>query len=818
MNKVYINDNLREKLDMLPEYRLALFEAPTGYGKSSVLHTFLDERDEYNQIYISVLSEEPALIYDDLAEAFAKTTTKSCEGYSEKFRENPSDIKAFRDFLKNIVPSKETFIVIDNYQYAVDEVIEKLISVFDKSEVSDLHLVVLTDGVFSTSLKKLALGGQALLFTRDDFAYSRSDIVDFCELNSIKIFSESVNKIYKYSEGWLCFICLLLDTYKETGAIESGAAASRLIENILWSRIDESQKRAIISLSRLKQFSESQAKLLLGDMDIELSDLLYDNPFILYNDSTRKYRIHYILIKYCELEFEQFSISEKQDVIKATASIFESMGNNFEALKAYYFANDYRRILSLKLEMSDVYPYITSSNKEFFLSLIKDIPPQYKHTNYDFLMLMCMVLFLYNDRSNMLLLYNDIQNSIDSSEELSDSEKDILFGKLSYVRGYIEFNDIEYMTDKYLNAVNLIEGSISGNIDRTPWNFCVPSILHLYHKGMGELKSEVDNLERCMPFYYKISNGHGKGAEAVFSAESLFFTGDFNGAKIQCHKAAYMADSRNQVSISLSALLLLCKMDIINGKYDSMMANIAEFSTKYDFSDIHPSLKKQIIDFCESTIYMTIGEAEKISPWLTDWQSIEDNTNIISRSYANIIYGKYLLLTEQYEKLLGISSQFLGISAVYENIIPKIYTYIYTAIAYKAIGDIDSAMKMLRVAFDFAVDDNIIMPFVENSDYIEEIYSNIAFDKEYRDFLRKIKTLAKDYCSGIKSITKFYKNRDNYGLTSREMDVAKLAAKRLTNKEIADKLFIAESTVKSNMKVIFNKLNIASRTELADLF
>jgi LuxR family maltose regulon positive regulatory protein len=55
-------------------------------------------------------------------------------------------------------------------------------------------------------------------------------------------------------------------------------------------------------------------------------------------------------------------------------------------------------------------------------------------------------------------------------------------------------------------------------------------------------------------------------------------------------------------------------------------------------------------------------------------------------------------------------------------------------------------------------------------------------------------------------------------LTKREVEVARLAARRLSNKEIADNLFIAESTVKSNMKIIFSKLGINSRSELKDFF
>ena len=38
------------------------------------------------------------------------------------------------------------------------------------------------------------------------------------------------------------------------------------------------------------------------------------------------------------------------------------------------------------------------------------------------------------------------------------------------------------------------------------------------------------------------------------------------------------------------------------------------------------------------------------------------------------------------------------------------------------------------------------------------------------------------------------------------------------NKEIANQLFIAESTVKSNLKLVFNKLGISSRSQLQDLF
>ncbi len=59
------------------------------------------------------------------------------------------------------------------------------------------------------------------------------------------------------------------------------------------------------------------------------------------------------------------------------------------------------------------------------------------------------------------------------------------------------------------------------------------------------------------------------------------------------------------------------------------------------------------------------------------------------------------------------------------------------------------------------------------------------------------------------------KDHNNYGLTKRELDVLKEIAHGLSNKEIADKLYISEKTVKNHLTNIFQKLGVNDRTQAA---
>ena len=65
----------------------------------------------------------------------------------------------------------------------------------------------------------------------------------------------------------------------------------------------------------------------------------------------------------------------------------------------------------------------------------------------------------------------------------------------------------------------------------------------------------------------------------------------------------------------------------------------------------------------------------------------------------------------------------------------------------------------------------------------------------------------------VPSLQKESAGKPNIELSEREIEVLKLAAKGMTNKDIANALFISIRTVQHHLNSIFNKLSVGSRTE-----
>ena len=61
------------------------------------------------------------------------------------------------------------------------------------------------------------------------------------------------------------------------------------------------------------------------------------------------------------------------------------------------------------------------------------------------------------------------------------------------------------------------------------------------------------------------------------------------------------------------------------------------------------------------------------------------------------------------------------------------------------------------------------------------------------------------------------KKREGLGITRRELEILELIAQGMSNREIAEKLFVSENTVKTHSSRVFDKLGAKRRTQAVQL-
>jgi len=820
-NTIHINDRLSDKLSMIPDYPVVVIDAPAGYGKTTAIREYA-QTSTVRFIWINVSNPSRDIFWSDFCDAFlavnkdAQKLLKTLD-----YPQSEKTVAEVRSIIKHVAVTEPTCIVIDNCHLITDEFHNLFISSIPYILPDDLHFIFISQTAPPNTLAELIGKKLVLHISKEDFELTAEDIVIFFDKNHIHISEKDSIALREFSDGWISAIYLQMIDYVQNKRLNNYATIDTLVEETIWDRINARERDFLVGLSKLEHFTLREAKYMApnGYNENQVENFLSKLVFVRFDKSYRSYYIHHIFLNYLHKKFELLPADRQQQIVTKMGRLYQHNGDIFDAYKYFYNAGQWDLIYSSTPTFEAIYPYIKPCNKDFFMELITNCPEDMSISYYYFATVMCLVLFMYNEKSRLVDYLMNIVYSVEGNETVTDREKHNLMGTVYFIRGYTQFNNIEIMHSFYKKALEYSNAPVNTPTSRIPFTFGCPSMFHLYHRCDGDADTEIRQTDVLMSDYYKLAENHGKGAEALFKAEVLYNRGDVNDAEILCHKVLYMADGAEQSCIILGVLLLLTRKCIFDGDYDTYKRNMSNFKNKIKYHNNGMDAEYvNMADMCESYMHMLMNDCDSVTEWLTDYNTIRSRMNYISITYANIIYAMYLCISEKYYNFLGISGQMLEAADVINSAQAKIYIYMYISYANFKLGNRTKAFKIMSEAINLAMPGMFIIPFVENYMNIECILKEWNYDSIYSDFIDKVKSLAKKYMASYKSITRKAGNNDNYGLTARELDVAKLAAQRYSNKQIAEQLFIAESTVKSNLKVIFSKLGISSRNELAKYF
>ena len=119
----------------------------------------------------------------------------------------------------------------------------------------------------------------------------------------------------------------------------------------------------------------------------------------------------------------------------------------------------------------------------------------------------------------------------------------------------------------------------------------------------------------------------------------------------------------------------------------------------------------------------------------------------------------------------------------------------------------EEAQALLLQALQEAEPDEFLLPFVENYRYIKKTLEKLP----QTPLIARIQRLGKASEQRQKQLST-HRPASLVALTEREYEIVKLMASRLRNREIAEKLFLSEGSVKQYINQIYSKLQIEGDT------
>lgn len=124
------------------------------------------------------------------------------------------------------------------------------------------------------------------------------------------------------------------------------------------------------------------------------------------------------------------------------------------------------------------------------------------------------------------------------------------------------YNDISAMSRLHRSASAQMSHPAISIQNSGGWTFGSPSVLMMFHRQPGQLDRELAEMDECMPHYYKITNGHGMGAETIMRAEADLQQGRFDDAQILLERAYTQIEGNGQTNMTLCCDFLAWRLSL----------------------------------------------------------------------------------------------------------------------------------------------------------------------------------------------------------------------------------------------------------------
>jgi len=815
LNTIYISERLQESLRPISRCAMTTVVAPMGYGKTTAVNWYLAERAKVEAlqiIRISIYSDNLAIFWKSVQDAFARAGFDFLHDYT-----CPTDAAGggllVDDLCHELAGETSCYIFIDDFHLLTDRRVSTFLCMLANRLPANVHLIVASRDRFLPAAEIVRLGNKVYQIGTEQLRLNHTELAVYAHRCGTELSDAQVEALLYSSEGWFSAVYLNLRTLSERGALpDHNSDIYATFTAAMIDPLPEKQQEFLAVMGLADEFTMEMARFISGDADAErlLAVLTEQNAFVKCLPDGVTFRFHHMMKECAERRFRMLEMEKQSLYLKRFGLWYENHGQYLHAIASYRRSGNYDALL--RVIQKDAGILLSSFDPQVVLSDIEACPAAVLKAHPLSILVLMRSMFNWRDIPKMLELKSLLLTAIEEHSELSVEERGNLLGECDLIMSFLCYNDISAMSLLHCSASRQMSRLAISIQKSGGWTFNSPSVLMMFYRAPGELQQELAEMDECMPHYYKITDGHGQGAEKIMRAEAEFMQGHFTDAHIELESAYARIEGNGQVNMALCCDFLAWRLTL----FTDIEKRYSLEERRAELLHHHNATWLNIWSATSAYYHALIGETDKIPSVFAEHQLSTIRFLAPGKPMMEMIENQVYLAQGAFAKVIGRCEGQLAVCEAMHYALVALHIRIQTAAAYEMLGKSEEAHEWLSRALSDAEPDGFVMPFVENYDRLQPILA-----REIKsDLIVKIIELGE----AAKARKAGNTRPDSFdALTQREFGIVELMAQRLSNREIAERLFLSESSVKQYVNQIYSKLHIegdtrTKRKRLAELF
>lgn len=868
----YVHRNkLESALEDRRKYPIVVVSAPAGYGKSTQISHWVEQTGT-PCVWISLDDFHDDLgAFLSLLEAGLKSWSPTTAELLRKIGNtaNLPSVNHIADAVATNINAvgKELVLVFDDYHQIQNAAIHLMVESILVRMPSSLRIAILTRRTPPLALSRLRSRNLVLDIRMQDLQFDRSETQALVNtaIDSV-IEAKTLNNIHELTEGWPTGLRMLLLSLEAKNDVREYLAnfegriwqiQDYLLEEVM-NQLPEGIADRIYKTAILDRFSEDLIDAMLpaeGEDDPsgqEILRLIREKGLfcIPLDERAEWFRYHHlfqdVLLTRCK---SLVTNEDMKDLYLRAAAWFDSVGDIEESMRYCLKAGDFRLAEDIIFRHGRVLNERHDSTR--IDRLLKMLPTAVLERNID---LLALLGWNANRLGRITQMVDVIQLAEKRYSEIGVSKADDnnWLGQICAIRSLPEAHvgDFKTALASSKKALELLPSNFA--FERAETTMVQGLILQmmgdnaagrdwLYH-ALDSFGTESDRIRSRMLIglcYMNWMNGdlhdmqhHAKSLLALgrsadlqyslvhacaFSGAALYQLNDLDAAADVVQSVTAEKWWPHQRSYS-SCVQIMSLIYAIRGEHSHALA-LSEVLVEESL-ELGSTYYLPEVEALQAELAYARGDLSAATHWALECEPGQ-LTAEIGFSVPALIAARILIQVnsdDAHQKADAILQKHRGF---YESTYNKRFlseTLALQAVLRSKYGKIDDAMELLGRAVRQAEVGGFIRLFVDQGPSIIPLLNRLELKEQQLEYVGTILAgFAHDGGEQQSDNAAKQSQHENAGLleplSKRESEVLELLARRLTNKEIGERLFISPDTVKRHAHNIFAKLNVSSRRE-----